>query len=220
MEESYSHTVNGVINRLKSTLSVDSDAALCKLINISAPVLANWKRRNSLDHGVILTFCEANHLDIQYIFTGQSFKKDVVSEPKPVYQKKEGLLPLIPVDAMAGYFKGESDLLNLDYEMYSIPEFRNKADFLIRISGTSMSPKYFNGDIVACKKIPTKTFLQWGKVYVMDTEQGPICKRVMASKKENHIICRSENTDLYPDFELPWNKVRSLAIVVGIIRLE
>jgi phage repressor protein C with HTH and peptisase S24 domain len=154
--------------------------------------------------------------------TGKDLTNSIayVKEPVVKYKVPEQGIPLIPVDAMAGYSKGDSDLLSLDYEFYSIPEFRNKADFLIRISGTSMSPKYFNGDIVACKKIPTKTFLQWGKVYVMDTEQGPICKRVMASKKENHIICRSENSELYPEFELPWSKVRALAIVVGVIRLE
>jgi transcriptional regulator with XRE-family HTH domain len=130
------------------------------------------------------------------------------------------ILPLIPIDAMAGLAPGDVSVLTLETEKYVVPEFNKTADFLIRISGTSMSPKYFNGDIVACKKIPNESFLQWGKVYVLDTIQGALCKRILPSEKKNHVICRSDNRESYPDFELPWKEVRSLAIVVGTIRLE
>lgn len=154
--------------------------------------------------------------------TGSDLRKVpiVANEPVVDYTAAEKIIPLIPIDAMAGYSNGESSVQLLETEKYIIPEFRNKADFLIRVSGTSMSPKYFNGDIVACKKIPTESFLQWGKVYIMDTIQGPLCKRVFPSKKDKHILCRSDNNEMYPDFDLPIKEVRSLAIVVGVIRLE
>ena len=143
-----------------------------------------------------------------------------VKEPEGKYDSKNpNIIPLIPMEAMAGYAAGNYEL-SLDSERYVVPDFKNKADFLIRISGTSMSPKYFNGDIVACKKIPTKTFLQWGKVYVLDTIQGVLCKRVWPAEKEGYIICRSDNFEKYPDFEIAWKEVRALAIVVGTIRLE
>lgn len=145
----------------------------------------------------------------------------IAAEPEADYPKTAQVLPLIPVEAMAGFPNGDSSVSILDAEKYVIPEFRNKADFLIRISGTSMNPKYFNGDIVACKKIPTKTFLQWGKVYVLDTVQGALCKRLYPGKKEGMIICHSDNSEHYPDFEISWkDEVRSLAIVVGCIRVE
>lgn len=219
MKESYTHIVNDVINRLKTALNADSDASLCKLINIAPPVLSNWRRRNSIDYELIITVCELNKLDLNNIFVGIK-EKSVLKEPKTEYTNSVTSLPLIPIDAIAGYGNANSDEAYLESEKYIVPEFKNKADFLIRISGTSMSPKYYNGDVVACKKIPTKTFLQWGKVYVMDTVQGAICKRVLASQKEGYIICHSENTTLYPDFEMPWKEVRSLAIVVGVICLE
>ena len=154
--------------------------------------------------------------------TGTDLKKHKtqVEEPQTSYSTKNAPLPLIPIDAMAGYSNGDSPEHILEAERYIIPEFRNKADFLIRVSGTSMSPKYFNGDIVACRKIPTQSFLQWGKVYIMDTIQGALCKRVFPSKKEGHIICHSDNSEAYPDFEISWKEVRSLAIVVGVVRLE
>ncbi len=216
MSKSYSHNVNEVISRLKSELNVDSDASLCRVINIGATVLANWRKREQISSSSLITICEDHRLDLNWILTGH--KSNVVNEPPVTYQNHRQFLPLIPIDAMAGYAQGEIEFINSD--KYFIPEFTNKADFMIRISGTSMNPKYFHGDVVACKKIPTKTFLQWGKVYVLDTEQGALCKRVMPSKIKGNIVCRSDNSDIYPEFELSWKKVRSIAIVVGVIRLE
>lgn len=134
--------------------------------------------------------------------------------------KHKDSIPLIPIDAMAGYPAGEFQVLHA--ERYVIPEFRNqKVDFLIRISGTSMSPKYFNGDVVACKLIPTNSFIQWGKVYIMDTVQGALCKRLYQGSKKGHVKVVSDNSEAYPAFEIDFKEnVRSLALVVGVIRME
>lgn len=143
-----------------------------------------------------------------------------VSEPVADYGTKLKAIPLIPIGAVAGFGEGESQVSYLDTEKYVIPEFNKKADFLIRISGTSMSPKYFNGDVVACKKISLNTFIQWGKVYVMDTEQGVLCKRLYAGTGAKTFKVVSDNKETYPEFEMNVDEVRSLAIVVGVIRLE
>jgi phage repressor protein C with HTH and peptisase S24 domain len=82
-----------------------------------------------------------------------------------------------------------------------------------------MHPKYSSGDIVACKGLPLDTFFQWNKVYVADTEQGVLIKRVMPGSDEDHITMVSEN-ERYPSFEIHRSEVTSLAIVIGVIRLE
>jgi transcriptional regulator with XRE-family HTH domain len=143
--------------------------------------------------------------------------QNTVEEKESGYFKKS--IPLISIDAAAGYSKGDIQHLDVNIENYVVPEFNKKADYLIRISGTSMSPKYFNGDLVACKSIPTHSFIQWGKVYVLDTIQGPLCKRLYESKKDGCVTAVSDN-DLYPPIEIPIIDIRSLAIIVGVIRLE
>ena len=147
----------------------------------------------------------------------------VVGEPITEYTKslpKGQILPLIPIEAMAGFTPGHQDALSLESELYVVPEFNKKADYLIRVSGTSMSPKYWNGDVLACKKVPVNTFLQWGKVYIMDTVQGALCKRVFPGGKKGRVKLVSDNAEMYPPFEIEYKEVRSLAIVVGVIRLE
>ncbi|MGN0007939.1 MAG: helix-turn-helix transcriptional regulator, partial [Alistipes sp.] len=60
---------------------------------------------------------------------------------------------------------------------------------------------------------------QWNRVYVISSEQGVIIKRVRKGTDMQHITLVSENTD-YEPFELPLNKIHSIALVVGIVRAE
>ena len=82
-----------------------------------------------------------------------------------------------------------------------------------------MIPKYNSGDIVACKRMPLDTFFQWNKVYVLDTEQGPLIKRVKKGTTDETLTIFSDNPK-YEPFELPRTKIYHIALVVGVIRLE
>ena len=133
-------------------------------------------------------------------------------------QSQEGI-PLIPLDAMAGYFEGEMQVLSRDCERYIVPGMP-RADFLITVKGDSMMPSYFPGDIVACVRVPIKdVFFQFGRVYVLDTNQGAIIKRIEKSEDEESILIVSEN-EKYSPFTLHLSQVRSIALVIGLIRLE
>lgn len=128
-------------------------------------------------------------------------------------------IPLLPVEAVAGVLSGnDMQVMDYDCDYYNIPTFKG-AEFLIQISGDSMQPKYYSGDIVACKRLPIDTFFQWNRVYVISSEQGVIIKRVRKGTDMQHITLVSENTD-YEPFELPLNKIHSIALVVGIVRAE
>lgn len=131
-------------------------------------------------------------------------------------------IPLIPIDAAAGFGKGDISVMETDLmEQYVIPDFTTKGvKFLIRVSGSSMYPKYSNGDILACRPITDITFFQWGKVYVLDTDQGALVKRLFEGKSDEYVECRSDNKDHYPPFQLPKTSIRSISIVVGVVRLD
>lgn len=143
--------------------------------------------------------------------------------PEPVAHRTEesdrAAIPLIPYDAIAGY--GSFDFQELPIEdFYTVAELRG-ADFLIRVKGDSMSPKYNGGDIVACKRIDAITFWQWHKVYAICTRnQGILIKRVEEYQNNPAFItCRSENPQYRP-FELHEDEIVSVALVLGAIVLE
>lgn len=131
-------------------------------------------------------------------------------------------LPLVPIEAVAGFNGDDMPGVRLeDCLRYVVPEFAAAgAEYLIRVSGSSMYPKYSSGDILACRRIPEIDFFQWGKIYVIDSSQGAMVKRIYQCEDDAAcVLCKSDN-DKYPPFTLPKSAIRSLSIVIGVIRLE
>lgn len=166
------------------------------------------------------------NINLEWLLTG---KGEMLKTDKPTDNQstKEQItyktLPLIPIDAIAGVPAGDFQGIRFeDCEQYRIPDFDSKgAEFLIRVNGSSMYPKYSNGDILACKKIDQILFIQWGKVYVVDSSQGSLVKRLFEDKEnQENLICVSDNKENYPPFSIPKSDIRSLSIVIGVIRLE
>ena len=129
-------------------------------------------------------------------------------------------IPLIPIDAMAGFGTGGVQVMDYDTQRYIVPEFTElNVDFMIRVKGSSMYPKYNSGDLVACKKLVlSDIFFQWNKVYVLDTDQGALIKRIKKGSEDNLLIV-SDNP-AYEPYELHLSKIHAIAIVLGVIRLE
>lgn len=141
---------------------------------------------------------------------------------KKVEDNSNAGIPLIPIDAIAGFPATNSTCAYIEScDRYIIPEFQNRgADFLIRVSGDSMTPLYYSGDLIACHKIDNIRFFQWGSVYVLETSQGVLVKRVMESTEHNDcILCASENGTIHRPFLLPKNDIRSMSTIVGLIRI-
>ncbi|MBQ8273618.1 MAG: S24 family peptidase [Bacteroidaceae bacterium] len=131
---------------------------------------------------------------------------------------KEGI-PLIPIEAMAGALTCEQTVLEYECERYVVPVFKG-ADFLIPVKGSSMYPKYSSGDIVACQRVAMSSlFFQWNKVYVIDTDQGALIKRIKPGCDKGHVLIVSDN-EKYDPFELPITAIHEVALVIGVIRLE
>lgn len=136
----------------------------------------------------------------------------------PATQPGDGI-PLIPIEAMAGALTSEQTVLEYECERYVVPMFKG-ADFLIPVKGSSMYPKYSSGDIVACQRVPmSDLFFQWNKVYVIDTNQGALIKRIKPGSDKEHVLIVSDN-EKYDPFELPCSAIHAIALVIGVIRLE
>ena len=131
-------------------------------------------------------------------------------------------VPLIPIEAVAGFPLEDTTGINYnDCEQYSIPEFKRCGiEYVIRATGNSMYPTFSSGDILACKKIRDILFFQWGKIYVIDSSQGALVKRVFEGENPDLILLVSDNKEEYPPFSVPRADIRSLSIVLGLIRAE
>ena len=207
-------------------------AQFAKLLGVSAQTISAWIARNTFDAELIYAKCR--YVDSSWLLTGEgamlqetennnapTSKHTVEIASQVSHGSSEGI-PLIPLDAVAGFPAESGGGVRLeDCERYVIPEFENKgANFLIRVSGDSMVPLYYSGDLLACRKITDIRFFQWGTVYVLETSQGVLVKRVQESVDHaDSILCVSENSSVHHPFLLPRDDIRSLSIIVGLVRL-
>lgn len=125
--------------------------------------------------------------------------------------------PRIPYTASAGYITNAVEgITEAQCEQIPvIPAFPNY-DFTIIIKGDSMEPKYEGGDEVACKRVDGTSFIQWGKVHVLDTAQGIVIKRIY--EDGDKIKCVSYNPE-YPPFSIDKSEIYSISLVVGLLRI-
>jgi repressor LexA len=127
---------------------------------------------------------------------------------------------LVSIEAIAGF--GSSDFAIQDQDiqaLYKVPDFNN-IDFMIRVKGNSMYPKYSSGDVVACRILRDSKFIEWNKPHLISTtEHGLLVKRIRKSNDKDCITAISDNKE-YDPFDIPMNEVTGIAIIIGVIRLE
>lgn len=115
---------------------------------------------------------------------------------------------LLPQSAMGGTLSGfPSDGVLLQNCEKVISPVKG-VDFAISVYGESMSPEYPSGSRVLIKKINPNVFIDWGKVYVLDTSNGVIIKELHKNSKDGYVTCHSINPDpKFADFEIAISEV-------------
>ncbi len=192
---------------------------------------SNFKGKNLLSQiggdMIVKILTEYKELSPSWLMLGEGnmlsndidgISSNCVADMHQINTEEKGI-PLVPIEAAAGFFQGEQNVLLSDCKHFQVSIFPS-ADYLIPIKGDSMLPNYSSGDIVACQRINARsTFFQWGKVYVVDTEQGVLIKRLFEGTSPATIRLVSDNAK-YPPIEVPRAEIYHMSVVLGTLRLE
>lgn len=127
-------------------------------------------------------------------------------------------IPVLPTEAMAGTL-GDFALAVQDYECERMVSPVKGADFAIKIQGDSMSPEYPSGSVCLIKKVNEKAFIEWGKVYVLDTENGAVIKQIRRTDRENVVECVSLNPAFQP-FTIDCSYIKGWYRILMMISLK
>jgi hypothetical protein len=118
-------------------------------------------------------------------------------------------IPLLPVSAQGGSLN-DFIVSVKDADCEKIVSPIKGADFAITVSGESMAPEYPSGSKILIKKINDRSFIEWGRCYVLDTCNGTVVKKLMAPEEEDeefgldYITCVSVNPNpIYKPFRVP-----------------
>lgn len=127
-------------------------------------------------------------------------------------------IPLIPSLARAGSLADYSEGV-LTNQCETICSPIRHATCAIQITGDSMSPRYPSGSIAFLEKIDSRIFIEWGRVFVLDTDNGAVIKRVVRSDKGGVVRCESFN-EAYEPFDVSMNDIRGWYKVLGVLIYE
>lgn len=151
-----------------------------------------------------------------WLMTGEGDMLISSSSAKPQQSKKAERVtddeaykvPLVPISALAGSLNDFSLSVKRDDCETVISPIKD-IDMAIKISGDSMEPEYPADSQVFVKKINERAFLEWGRVYVLNTCNGIVIKRLMPTADPNTVLCESINPK-YPPFEVNLENVNGV----------
>lgn len=153
-----------------------------------------------------------NTFNLQWLLTGDG---EMIEDAKPTVivagENNVSSIPLLPVSAQGGSLN-DFVVSVKDSDCEKIISPIKGADYAISVAGDSMAPEYPSGSQILIKRINERAFIDWGRVYVLDTCNGTIIKQLFPSKKPEMLLCKSINPK-FPPFEV------SLADVYGIYRV-
>lgn len=97
------------------------------------------------------------------------------------------------------------------------PEY---APFAYQVAGDSMAPAYPGGTRIICQRIDETAFIEWGRVYLLDTVNGAILKQVRKSEQSGCVTCCSLNpSPEYAPFDVNTKYIRGWYRVMMAVAL-
>lgn len=232
-----------ILNALINHYCGGSKSQFAKKLGISAQGLSTWISRNTFDIETLYSNCE--NISAEWLLTGEGDMLKQATKPAAMTastklistnksseealnafteatKKTPGAIPLVSEKAVGGFSSEHFSIKERDVlAYYVIPKFRFLCvDFMIEVTGDSMIPKFYPGDIIACSIISQSKFIQWNKPHLLATrEQGLIVKRLRKSDEKNCLCAVSDNHD-YDPFDIPIDEILAIARIVGVIHIE
>lgn len=240
-------SVNERFNHIIDTLFGGNKSAFASAIGVAPSVIDNivGKRQGKPSFDVVEKISALAEINIEWLITGkgdmlkQTTKPAAITAPTKLIstnksseevleafteatKKTPGAIPLVSEKAVGGFSNEHFSIKERDVlAYYVIPKFRFLCvDFMIEVTGDSMIPKFYPGDIIACSIISQSKFIQWNKPHLLATrEQGLIVKRLRKSDEKDCLRAVSDNHD-YEPFDIPKDEILAIARIVGVIHIE
>lgn len=134
--------------------------------------------------------------DIKYL-TDSLIGRLMKDLPPTSSEIEQEMVLVIPTGARAGTLADFTEsVAAYDCERMVTPI--KGADYAIQVTGDSMSPEYPSGSMILIKRINEKAFIEWGKTYVLDTENGAVIKTIRKTDDPGVIECVSLNPAYQP----------------------
>lgn len=217
-------TSKDMLQRLIDHFSNGNKSHFAKMIGVKPQTISTWIARDSMDKDLIFAKCE--NISPSWLMSGEgemlstplsSTSKADALESSPDFSP-QNLVPLVPIAAQGGSLSEFADS-SMAYDCEKVISPIKDVDMAICVSGDSMAPEYPPGCQILVKKINERAFIDWGRVYVLDTVNGAVIKKVLPADSPDTVLCVSINPD-YPPFEVHMEHINGFYRVMMMMSLK
>ncbi|WP_418981747.1 LexA family transcriptional regulator [Alistipes sp.] len=138
------------------------------------------------------------------------------------------VIPYYDAEVAAGTTYGMEMIQTAPSGMIEIGGLMKDSEFAMRVYGNSMVPNYPAGCVIGLRQY-NEHFIEPGTVYVVETLENRFLKRLYYNRDKSAFRCLSDNhmrhengpmegEYYYPEFEIPFQDVKRLLRVTGVIK--
>lgn len=191
-----------------------SQKAFCDKIGVSKGYITNIV--SGFGRDVLFRIkSEFPELSIPWLLYGEG---EMLNNSQPAVPATGKQIPFFDVDFEGGYDTMMNDQTKNAASFINVP-YETKATHACRITGQSMQPDIYSGDIILLQYIEDFSWLPLGDIYAIVTKNDMrTVKRLAHSNNENNYLLIPSNAEYQPQ-ELPKKLIRNVFRVVGAIRM-
>lgn len=146
--------------------------------------------------------------------------KEVVEEAKRsgvISPRNESArVPLISLDMVTSNIKDLIENRPEDLHEYYLPLVAG-ASYMLIMPGRAMEPDLMPGDVLVLQYMDEPRYIEYGRIYLLETVQGFIVRRLEKSLNEDALSCVSP---AFGQFDIARKDILSYSLVLGKLRLE
>lgn len=218
-------TIHDRITQLVKTFGNGKNTVFASLIGVSEANLRGYRNNVIPKYDFLEKIARNFDINLKWLLTGEGEmlckeeKQEAVSDTPSVNQEFKGA-PYYNVDFIGGFDLVLNDqTANPEYYINYRP-FNRKDILWCNLTGHSMEPELYNGDIIALKEVSTPIkYLPAGEIYGIVTDEFRTVKRIRISEREGYVrLIPSNKSEEYCEQEIPIAMIIKVYAVLGSIR--
>ena len=100
-------------------------STFAKFLGVAPSTISTWLARDTFDYDLLFAKCE--ELNAEWLLTGKGEMLKADEEQIAIAISQNQGIPLLPIDAWAGMFRGEQSVSIAECERFIVPAFKNAA---------------------------------------------------------------------------------------------
>lgn len=191
-----------------------SQKAFCEKIGASNTFINSMRR--SVGHEKLFRIkSEFPDLSINWLLYGDG---EMLNSQLPAVDVGGKQIPFFDVEFEGGYDVMVNDQTRTAASFINVP-YETRATHACRITGRSMQPDIYSGDVILLQYIEDFSWLPLGDIYaIVTTNDMRTVKRLARSENDENYLLVPSNAE-YQAQELPKRLIRNVFRVVGTIRM-